>query len=84
MGEPWERGRRGRRRGNGGTGLNGGASLTMRAARQATPTYCCASCTDCTKVSTGEGGAVEVYPLEASRTLVGVSAHIKVEQGYLG
>ena len=66
------------------TGLNGGASLTMGAARQATPTYCCASCTDCTKVSMGEGGAVEVYPLEASRTLVGVSPHIKVEQGYLG
>ena len=29
----------------------------------------------------GEGGAVEVHPLEASSTLKGVSAHIKVTDG---
>ena len=70
----------------GGIGLSRGASLTLGAARRATPTHCCASCTDCAKVSVDEGGAVEVYPLEASRTLEGVSAHIKVTNGagYLG
>ena len=81
VGGPWGRGRSGRKRGNGGIGLNRGASLTLGAARRATPTHCSASCTDCVKVSTGEGGAVEVYPLEVSRTLEGVSAHIKVTKG---
>ena len=61
-----------------------GKSLVMsstRAARRATPTHCSASCTDCAKVIAGEGGAAEVYPLEASSTLKGVSAHIKVTDG---
>ena len=31
--------------------------------------------------SAREGGAAEVHPLEASRTLKGVSAHIKVTDG---
>ena len=79
--ELWGRGRRGRRRGNGGIGLSRGVSLTLGEARRATPTHCSASCTDCAKVSTGEEGAVEVYPLEASRALEGVSAHIKVTNG---
>ena len=72
--EPWGRGRRGCRHGNGGIGLSRGASLTLGAARRAVPTPCSTSCTDCAKVSMGEGGAVEVYPLEASRTVEGVSA----------
>ena len=55
--------------------------MTLGAARPATPTHCCASYADCAKVSAGEGGAVEVYPLEASRTLDEVSAHIKVTNG---
>ena len=77
-GEPWGRGWRGCRLRNGGTGLSGGASLTLGAARRETPTHCSASCTDCAKVSTGKGRAEEVHPLEASRTLKGVSAYIKV------
>ena len=80
MEEPWGSGWRGRRR-NREAGLSGGASLTLGSARQATPTHCSASCSDCTKVSTGKGGAEEVHPLEASRTLKGVSAHIEVTDG---
>ena len=76
-GEGW----RGSRRRNGETGLCGGASLTLGAAHWATPTHCSASCTDCAKVSTGKVGAEEVHPLEANRTLKGVSAHIKVTDG---
>ena len=45
------------------------------------PTHCIASCTDCTKVNMCKGGAEEVYPLEASRTLTGVAAHIEVTDG---
>ena len=81
VGEPWVRGWRGRRRRNEGTGLSGGASFALGMARRATPTQCSASCTDCAKVSTDEGGAVEVYPLAASRALTRVSAHIKVADG---
>ena len=81
VGEPRGRGWRGRRRRNGGTGQSGGASLTSGAARRATPTHCSASCTDCTKVSSCKGRAEEVHPLEASRTLKGVSAHIEVTDG---
>ena len=55
--------------------------MTLGAARLAMPTHSSASSTDCTKVSMGEGGAAEVYPLEASSTLKGVSAHIKVTNG---
>ena len=55
--------------------------MTLGAAHRVTPTHCSASCTDCAKVSTGKGGAEEVHPLEASRTLKGVSAHIKVTDG---
>ena len=55
--------------------------MTLGVARRATPTHCSASCTDCAKLSKGKGGAVEVYPLEASRTLKGVSAHIEVTAG---
>ena len=33
------------------------------------------------KSVTGKGGAEEVHPLEASRALKGVSAHIKVTDG---
>ena len=80
-GEQWGRGWRGCRRHNGGTGLSGGACLTLGAARRAMPTHCSASCTDCAKVSTGKGGAEEVQPLEARRTLKKVSAHIKVTDG---
>ena len=74
-------GGRGRRRCNRGIGLSRGASFTLGAARRATPTHCSASCTYYAKLSTGEGGAVEVYPLEASTTLKGFSAHIKVIDG---
>ena len=45
-GEPGEGGWRGCRRRNRGTGLSGGASMTLGAAHQATPTHCSASCTD--------------------------------------
>ena len=55
--------------------------MTLGTARPATPIHCSAGCTDCAKVSMDEGGAVEVYPLEASSTLKGVSAHIKVTDG---
>ena len=81
VGEPWGRGWRGRRRRNGGNGLSGGASLTLGATRRATPTHCSASCTDCAKVSTVKGGAEEMHPLEASRTLKGVFTHIRVTDG---
>ena len=53
----------------------------MGAARWATPNHCSASCTDCAKVSIGEGGAEEVHPFEASRTLKRVSVHIEVTDG---
>ena len=66
---------------NDGIGRSRGARLTLDAARRATPTHCSASCTDSAKVSTGVEGAVKVYPLEASSTLKGVSAHIKVTDG---
>ena len=81
VGEPCGRGWRECRRHNEGIGLSRGAGLTLGAARRATPTHYSASCTDFAKVITGEGGAVEVYPLEASSTLKGVSAHIKVTDG---
>ena len=77
LGEGW----RGCRHRNEGTGLSGGASFALRVARQAMLTYCSASCTDCAKVSMGKGGAKEVHPLEASRALKRVSAHIKVADG---
>ena len=78
VGEPWRR--RCRRR-NEGIGPRGGASFALGVARRATPTHCSASCTDCSKVSTGKGGAKEVHPLKASRALKRVSAHIKVADG---
>ena len=81
VGEPWGREWRGHRHRNGEIGMSRGASLTLGAASRATPTHCRASCTDCAKVSMGEGGAVEAYPLEASRTLKRVSTHIKVTDG---
>ena len=55
--------------------------MTLGPAHRATPTHCSASCTDCAKASTGKGGAEEVHPLEASRTLKGVSAYIEVTDG---
>ena len=64
-----------------GTGLSGVASFALGVARRATPTHCSASCLDCAKVSKGRGGAKEVHPLEASRALKRVSAHIKVADG---
>ena len=72
---------RGRRRRNEETGLSGRASFALGVARWATPTNCSASCTDCAKVSTDKGGAKEVHPLEASRALKRVSAHIKETDG---
>ena len=81
VGGTLEEGWRGHRHCNGGIGLSRGTSLTLGATRRATPTHCSASCTDCAKVSTGEGGAAKVYPLEASKTLKGVSAHFKVTDG---
>ena len=50
-------------------------------ARWASPAHCSASCTDCAKVSTGTGGAKEMHPLEASRALKRVSAHIQMADG---
>ena len=40
-----------------------------------------ASCTDCAKVSTGKKGAKEMRPLEASRALKRISAHIQMAHG---
>ena len=74
-------GGRGCRYRNEGIGLSRGARLTLRAARRTTPSHCSANCTVYAKVSTGEGAAAEVYPLEASSPLKGVSAHIKVTDG---
>ena len=81
VGGPWGKGWRERRRRNEGIGLSGRASFVLGVARRATPIHCSASCTDCAKVSTGKGGAKEVHPLEASRALKRVSAHIKVADG---
>ena len=78
VGEPVERGWRGRRRRNKETGLSGGASFCLGMARWASPAHCSASCTDCAKVSTGKGGAKEMQPLEASRALKRISAHIQM------
>ena len=55
--------------------------MTLGVARWATPAHCSASCTDCANVSTGKERAEEVHPLETSRTLKGVSAHIKATDG---
>ena len=79
LGEPW--GRRGRRRRNKETGLSGGASFLLGMARWASPAHCSASCTDCAKVSTGKKGAKESQPLEASRALKRISAHIQMADG---
>ena len=81
VGEPWARGWRGHKHRNEGIGLSGRASFALGVARRATPTHCSASCTDCAKVSTGKGGAKKVHPLEASRALKRVFAHIKVADG---
>ena len=80
-GEPWGRGWRGHKHHSEGTGLSGRASFALGVARRATPTHCSASCTDCAKVSTGKGGAKEVHPLEVSRALKRVSAHINLADG---
>ena len=77
VGEPWGRGWRGRRRRNEETGLSGVASFPLGMARWASPAHCSASCTDCAKVSTGK----EMHPLEASRALKRVSAHIQMADG---
>ena len=58
------------------TGLSGGASCVLGMARWASPADCSASCTDCAKVSTGEGGAKKMHPLKASRALKRISAYI--------
>ena len=80
-GEPWGRGWRGRRRCNKETGLSGGVSFPWGMARWASPVHCSASCTDCAKVSMGKGGAKEMHPLEASRALKRISAHIQMADG---
>ena len=74
-------GGRGRRRRNKETGLSGGASFLLGMARWASPAHCSASCTDCAKVSTGKKGAKEMHPLEASRALKRISAHIQMADG---
>ena len=74
-------GRRGRRRRNKETGLSGGASFLLGMARWASPAHCSASCTDCAKVSTGKKEAKEMHPLEASRALKRISAHIQMADG---
>ena len=76
MGNPGGGGWRGRRRRNKETGLSGGVSCILRMARWASPVDCSASCTDCAKVSTGEGGAKKMHPLKASRALKRISALI--------
>ena len=50
-------------------------------ARWASPAHCSASCTDCAKGSPGKGGANEMHPLEASRALKRISAHIQMADG---
>ena len=50
-------------------------------ARWASPTHCSASCTDCAKISTGKKGAKQMHPLEASRALKRISAHIQMADG---
>ena len=75
------RGWRGRRRRNKETGLSGGASFPLGMAHWASPAHCKASCTDCAKVSMGKGGAKEMHPLEASRALKRISAHIQMADG---
>ena len=72
---------RGRRRRNKETGLSGGASFLLGMARWASPAHCSASCTDCAKISTGKKGAKEMHPLEASRALKRISAHIQMAHG---
>ena len=72
---------RGRRRRNKETGLSGGASFLLGMARWASPAHCSASCTDCAKVSTGKKGAKEMHPLEASKALKRISAHIQMADG---
>ena len=86
VGEILGEGERGRRRRNKETGLSGGASFLLGMARWASPAHCSASCTDCAKVSTDKKGAKEMHPLEASRALKRISAHIRcqMEQGCLG
>ena len=62
--------------------MSRGASLTLgQHARQRQPTAVHLHRLCESQHSTGEGGAVEVYPLEASSTLKGVSTHIKVTDG---
>ena len=63
------------------TGLSGRASFLLGMARWASPAHCSASCTDCAKVSTGKKEAKEMHPLEASRALKRISAHIQMADG---
>ena len=72
----------GRRRRNKETGLSGGASFLLGMARWASPANCSAELHRlCEESARGKKEAKEMYPLEASRALKRISAHIQMADG---